>query len=307
MIATLTGTNSFQLKNQLAKMTDAFVSEHGELALEKLDGEEAEYEKILGAIESLPFLASKKMVVVQGLSFNKTAAEAIEQLVERAGDTTDLIIVEPKPDKRAAYYKQLKKLTDFKEYNEMDDSQLASWLAAEAKSRQAVLSSSDARYLVERVGTGQMRLNRELEKLVLYDPKISRQTIDLLTDESPTGTIFNLIDSVFSGNLQQALNMYEDQRKQKVEPQAIHGMLVWQMHAVAIAVSVPSGANPAQAASDSGLSPFVFQKSQRIARRMGRQKVIEFMQLLRDIDYRGKHEVLDYDEALRYAIISLAQ
>ncbi|MGI9028202.1 MAG: hypothetical protein ACR2FM_05195, partial [Candidatus Saccharimonadales bacterium] len=68
----------------------------------------------------------------------------------------------------------------------------------------------------------------------------------------------------------------------------------------------PSSANHAQIARDSGISPFVIQKSQRIARNMGRAKIREFTTLLRDIDYRGKHEILDYDEALRYAIISLA-
>ncbi len=306
MTIALAGVNSFQRNEELRKLVDAFVHEHGDLALEKLDADEAEYNQILGAIESLPFLATKKMVVLYDLSFNKEATEQLEHLIERAGDSTDLIIVESKVDKRSVYYKQLKKITDFHEYTEMDEPQLTSWLVAEAEQANAKLSRQDASYLVQRAGINQMLLSHELHKLVQYDPIVTKKSIDLLTAENPSSTIFNLIDSVFSGNLNQALRIYDEQRQQKVEPQAIHGMLVWQMHAVAIAVSAPSSVNSAQIAKDSSMSPFVIQKSQRIARSMGRAKIIKFMKLLRDIDYRGKHEVFDYDEALRYAIISLA-
>jgi DNA polymerase III subunit delta len=306
MVTTLTGNNTFQLRTALKKLTAEFVHVHGDLALEKLDGEEATYEQVLGAIESLPFLASKKMVVVHDLSANKQAAESFEQLNERAGETTDLVIVEARPDKRSTYFKQLKKLTDFHEFKEMDEAGLAGWLVQEAEIKGGELSRTDAQYLVRRVGINQMRMSRELEKLIHYDAKVTRRTIDLLTDESPSSTIFNLVDSAFSGDLKNALKLYDEQRKQRVEPQAIHGMLVWQMHAVAVTSAAPGNITPDQIAKDSGLSPYVVQKSQRIARQMGRQKILEFMKLLRDIDYRGKHEAMDYDEALRFVIVQLA-
>lgn len=307
MTVALAGTNHYQLKASLDKLVNDFVKDHGDLALERLDGEEASYEQIIGAVEALPFLSAKKMVIVQDLSANNQAAESIEQIIGLAGDTTDLIIVEPRPDKRASYYKHLKKLADFYEYTEPNEDKLAQWLVAEAKNKQAAISIRDARYLVQRVGLNQSKLGRELEKLIQYRPQINKESINLLTEESPSGTIFNLIDNVFSGNLKEALYIYDEQRRQKVEPQAVHGMLVWQMHAVAVTANAPAGTNAGQIAKDSGISPYVIQKSQRVARKMGRKKIVEFMQLLRDIDYRGKHEALDYDEALRYAFISLAE
>lgn len=307
MTFALAGTNHYQLKSRLDELVNSFVKKHGNLVLEKLDGEEASYEQIIGAVESLPFLAEKKMVIIYDLSANKQAAEALEHIIELAGDTTDLIMVESMPDKRSAYYKQLKKLDGFNEFSEPDENELAKWLVSESVKKNARLNLGDARYLVERVGRNQSRLQQELEKLIQYDPLVNKESIKLLIEENPSSTIFNLIDSVFSGNLDQALHIYDEQRRQKVEPQAIHGMLVWQMHAVAVADSAPPANTPAQISKDSGLSPFVIQKSQRIAHKIGRQKIIEFMRLLRDIDYRGKHEALDYDDALRYAFIILAE
>jgi DNA polymerase-3 subunit delta len=306
MIVAVTGTNSFLAKAEVRQLIDGFVKAHGDLALERLDATEVSDQDIIGAVEALPFLASKKMVVVQDMSANKAASEALEQIIERAGDSTDLLIVEGKLDKRGSHYKQLKKLTDFREFNDLDEANLASWLEDEAKRLGGTLSRADAQYLVQRVGVNQMMLNRELEKLIQYNLKISRQSIDELTIENPSSTIFNLIDSAFSGDLGQALRIYEEQRRQRVEPQAIHGLLVWQMHNVSITAAAPAGTSSSDIAKQSGISPFVAQKSQRIAHKMGRRKIIEFMRLLRDIDYRSKHETLDYDEALRYAIVKLA-
>jgi DNA polymerase-3 subunit delta len=307
MTTTLTGTNWFGVKEKLDKLAGDFVKEYGDLALEKLDGSEATYNQILGSIESLPFLASKKMVIIQDFSVNKQAAESLKELLDRLPETTDLIIVESKLDKRSVYYKALKKLTDFQEFNQLDETQLVDWLVAQAGTQGRTLSKGDARYLVERVGNDQMRLARELDKLITYDIKISRENIDLLVDESPSSTIFNLLDSIFSGNLDAALNLYQKQRSQRVEPQAIHAMLVWQMHVVAVASSAPDSSSAQKIAADSGMNPFVVQKSQKIARKMDRTKIHEFLGLLRDIDYKSKRETIDYDEALKFAIIFLTE
>ncbi len=60
MLITLTGNNGFLLKAELNRLVKSFLAEHGEMALERIDGEEAEYDRIRESLESLPFLASKK-------------------------------------------------------------------------------------------------------------------------------------------------------------------------------------------------------------------------------------------------------
>lgn len=305
MIHIFVGVNWFGIKQQLDELVKAFVSEHGDLALERIDASEASYEQILGAIESLPFLASKKLVVLQDLSLNKQTAEELETLLNRAGDTTDLIIVESKLDKRSVYYKQLKKTKGFKEFNEPDLASLATWLTDAADRAGAAISRSDAAYLVERVGLNQTALASELEKLIQYNPKITLSNIELLTEQTPSSTIFNLVDAAFSGNLKTAMRLYDEQRAQKVEPQAMHGMLVWQMNVVA-ACSAGGSRSASEIATDTGLNPYIVGKSQAIARQMGRARISAFLTLLRDIDYTSKRQTYDYDQAMRYAIVSLA-
>lgn len=306
MIVTLNGENSYGLQTALRQFVDKFVKEHDDLALERIDCEEAEFSQIKEALTSMPFLASKKMVVLRAPSTNKQFVEAAEQLLSEIPETTDVILVEPKLDKRQSYYKYLKKSTDFREFPELDINGIAKWLVDEAKTRKGAISFGDARYLAERVGTDQQLLYNELEKLILYEPKISRQTIDLLTDPSPQSTIFQLLDSAFAGNTKKAIALYNEQRAMKVEPVQIISMLSWQLNTLAI-VKTAGGKPSQEIARDAKLNPFVVQKSQGIASKLSLADLKTLVKDLLKIDVDSKRTNLDVDEALHHYILRLAE
>jgi len=305
MVATLTGENTFALQQELRKLVDAFVREHGDIALERLDGEEADYVRIQEALTSAPFLASKKMVVLRSASANKKYVEEAEILLKDVPETTDVIIVELKLDKRTSYYKFLKKSTEFKEFTALDTNGLAAWLVRSAKEGGGELSSNDARYLVERVGDNQQLLANELEKLLIHDTKISRESIDELTEATPQSTIFELLEAAFAGNNKRTLQLYEEQRALKVEPPQIVAMLAWQLHVLTV-IKTAGDRSPAEVAKEAKLSPFVVQKSANIARKMS---LVELKRLVADllkIDVRSKRESIDPDEALQHYLLSMS-
>lgn len=305
MITILAGANSFGLQAELQKLEAEFVAEQGDLALERIDGEEASYEQIVEGLTSLPFLSPKKMVVLRAASTNKSFIENFEQLLGDVPETTEVILVEPKLDKRSSFYKYVKKLPGFQEFAEMDAHGLASWLVAEAKARGGTLNSADARFLVERVGTNQQLLSNELEKLLLYDSKISRASIELLTEQTPQSTIFNLLEAAFAGNQKRALQLYDEQRALKVEPAQIIAMLTWQLNVLAI-IKTAGERNNSQIASEAKLNPFVVQKSQGIARKLSLTELKKLISRLLDIDVQTKRTNLDPDEALQHYLLTLS-
>ena len=304
MIVTLTGSNFYLLKRRLDELVDKFMAEHGEMALQKIDAEETEAAAILEAVQSLPFLAERKLVVVRSLSANKAASGQIEQIISSAGDSTDLIFYEPAPDKRTVYYKVLKSQTQLEEFGELDPLGLANWLAAEAKNQGGQLSPGDANYLVERVGPNQEQLANELQKLLVYDPKVTRQNIDLLIVKTPQSKVFDLLDAAFGGNKKRALELYAEQRAQKVEPQAIMALIAWQLELIALAV-YGKGKDANQIAHDAGLSPYPVTKAQRLAGKLDRQKLKDMVDMALKIDEQSKTTALDLDEALKTYIVTL--
>jgi DNA polymerase III subunit delta len=304
MIITLSGNNFYLIKRRLDELVGEFVKQHGELALEKIDAEEAEPAAILEAVQSLPFLTNRKMVVVRNLSANKAAAEQIEQIISSAGDGTDVIFYEPSPDKRTAVYKVLKSQTELEEYTELDVHGLAKWAVDEAQKLDGKLSQADANYLVERVGTNQELLANELNKLLTYEPNITQQNIDELVIKNPQSKVFDLLDAVFSGQKKRALELYDEQRAQKVEPQAIIAMMAWQLDLIALAM-YGKGKDANQIAKDAGVSPYPVMKAQRLAAKLDEPKLKQMVQQALTIDELGKTTPLDLDEALKTYIVTL--
>ena len=233
MVTTLTGANGYALQLELEKFVAEFVATHCDIAGERLEGKEADFDRIRESLQSTPFLADRKMVVLRNPSANKSFIEQAEELFKGLPESTDVLLVEPSLDKRLSYYKLLKKVTDYHEYTDLDQPNLERWLVEHAQTQGGTLNARDARFLVERVGTNQQRLAHELEKLLLYDPMISHETILLLTEPTPQSTIFELLDTAFSGNTKRTLALYRDQREQKVESAKIIAMLTWQLRVLA--------------------------------------------------------------------------
>lgn len=299
MITTLTGSNSYLVKAELKRLVAEFVKTHTDMGLERIDCEEAEYDRIRESLESLPFLASRKLVVLRTPSASKEFVENAERLLKELPETTDLVIHEPKLDKRSAYYKLLKKVTDYKELNEPDESSLVKWMTGEAD-----ISSADARYLVERVGNNQQLLANELVKLTAYNPKITRESIDLLTEPNPQSTIFQLLDTAFAGDKKRTLKLYEEQRFNRVEPQQIIAMLVWQLHVISL-VKTAGERSDAAIAGEAKINPFVVSKSRKIAVGLPLAKLKELIGNLKQLDKKIKTTAIDADDGVQAFLLSL--
>src|SRR4029079_4580685 len=133
MIISITGTNTFLMQRRLEELRNAFIEKYTNIDVERLEGEEADGQAIVDAVQGIPFLSSRKMVIVRGLGFNKAAADHIEQIIDAAAPTTELIFYEPVIDKRTAYFKTLKSKTKLEEYGSLGPPELAKWLVDEAK------------------------------------------------------------------------------------------------------------------------------------------------------------------------------
>ncbi len=305
MIVTLTGVNDFSRGRELQRLVQAFIAEHTDMAVERFDGEDTPAARMRESAASLPFLTARKLVVLREPGKQKAFAEHIEEALQDVADSTDLIIVEPKLDKRLAYYKTLKKLTDFREHAELDGNGLAHWAAQYAAEQGGSLAAGDARLLVDRVGMNQQLLAVELDKLVAYEPHVTKQSIELLVERTPQSTIFELLDAAFAGRIARAMELYREQRALKVEPQAIIAMLAWQLHTLAL-IAAAGTLSADDIARGAKLNPYVVRKSQSIARTLGLTHVRNMIEQLLALDRRLKSASIDADEALQLYLLQLA-
>ncbi len=304
MITTLTGSNSFLLNAELRKLKDEFVNEFGDIGYEILDGEEAEIQRLTEAMQSLPFLAPKKLVVLKNPSAQKQFMEQIEQLIKNVPESSDVVIIETKLDKRSVYFKVLKAKTEYKEFVELDAYNLNNWIVQYVKNQEGSITTKDAQYLLERIGPNQRLLATEIDKLLTYNSHVDRSNIDLLTEPTPRGTIFELLDAAFAGKAKRVSELYSEQRALKVEPQQIIALLAWQLHALAI-VKAAGEQGADKIAKETRLNPFVVRKTQQLAKQLTLGEVKALVSRALQLDVRLKSESIDADEALQHFLLTI--
>lgn len=306
MIATLTGQNTYMLSREINKFVNAYTQEYGDIGIERLQCGERTYSQLVDSVQALPFLVTKSLVILNSPTANKELNDNIKDFLGLINDQIDVLFIESKFDKRSGLYKSLKKLTDYKEFNELDEQGTSRWLMQYIKDEQGSISSSDARSLVQRIGTDQLRLSNEVQKLIAYHPQITKVTIDLLTEQTPSSSVFDLLDAALRGDMQKSLTIYEQQRKQKIEPQAILALFVWQLHVLTI-IKAAGSRSPSEIAKDAKLNPYVVQKSYVLASALSIGQIKDLVRRTLNLDIQLKSQSVDADEAIQNLLISLIQ
>jgi len=299
MIRSILGPNAYMAKQKLAQL----LSDVDSSSVERLEGSDVEIKELAGMLRAQSLFANPT-VVVSNISEQKTLHDDITALIESLGDDVELIIYEPAIDKRSRYYKFLLKNTECNEYKKLDANELTAWLVTEAKSRDGEIDRSSAWHLVERVGDDQWQLSNELDKLLLADELITIQLIDDMVEPTPNESIFKLLDAVAAGNQNQVLSQFDKLKAQKLDPNYIMSMLVWQMHILAIVVSA-GDRSPDQIAKEAKLSPFVVKKTAQVARNTSKAKLKTMLELTAKLDADLKSKPIDGDEALKQLLIKL--
>lgn len=306
MIEVVVGTNSLLVRQAVHKVLQAFADAYDRTAIEQYDADQLDPVQLPGILQAMPFLSEKRMVVLRGVSGNKMLAEKVQDVLADTPETTDVLIVEAAPDKRTAFYKFLLKQKNVQRCDDLDSNELSKWLVQAAGDRGGKLSVPDARYLIERVSSNQMQLSHEIDKLIAYEPNITKETIDALTERSPQSSVFELLDAAFSGNTKRAISLYEEQRMQRVEPQAIVGMIAWQLHILAV-VKAAGDRSPDTIARDAKLSPFVVRKSLGLVQHTTLARIREWVDVTLKLDVDLKSKSRNADDAVQHLLLTFTQ
>lgn len=277
MITLLTGENSFEIQRELDKIAADFDGE-----AERIDGGILQLNQLPDVLMGASLFVSSRLVIIRGLSENKAIWPVFGDWLSRVSDDIHLVLVEPKLDKRTSTYKALVEKADVKEYlpwSERDYIKAEKWLQTEAKKLQIEMDTKCVQFLVQRVGVDQWQLSQSLNKLSLID-QISIESICDTTEPNPIENVFDLFEA--------AVNCDTDKLKLKLaiieQTEDAHRLLalmssqVFQLLAVAFA---GPDDNPAK---DLGIHPFVVSKMTPLAKRLGKQKVAQIVNIFAECD-----------------------
>jgi DNA polymerase III subunit delta len=201
----LTGENAHELLQEKLRWIHEFERKFGIENCARIDGSKTSIRDILDEVSVQPFLAEKRLIVVDGVP--KASKEEIQNLATSVHPQNLLLFVDAKPDKRSGGVKELLASADVRTYQPKTGALLKQWINAYAAQLGIRLNDDALSLLVEFTGEDQAALAMEMEKLAAFKPGSSVTTADVesLGVPSEEGVVWKISDLLAAGSKQQAL------------------------------------------------------------------------------------------------------
>ena len=283
MITTLFGKNTFMVQQTARQRIDVAYAQKGQQAVEQFDAADLSAQQLKSAITSINMFAPERLVVLRNIGANKALLADLDMILPEAAPGVDVLIVaDGDLDKRTKAYKFLKQSSEFLEMTPPAEAKLVQWVQDQAKKTGGNISNQAARFLVTFAGEDQWKLANDIEKLTLFNAEVTEAAIKSLVEPDLQANAFSLLDAALAGTkdwrrlftqLQQSTDAYE-----------FFGLLIWQIHAVALAAV----SNSPQQFAEAKLAPFVAQKSKQLAQKWGRTRVENTVRIIAELDTQLK-------------------
>lgn len=308
MIIYIYGEDTFRSRNYLTQQVERFKKERDpqNLNVVFLDGQKIESSKLWNEITATPFLAEKKMIVVQNILSTKDI-DALESLLEgikenKVPEKNIVVFYQSEPIGKSKLAQELQKLLAkekwAKEFANLAGAQLSTWIKTETEQRGGNINQSAIAYLAQNAGKDMWYADSLIDQLVAYaqGKEISLADVQLFLEEKVDDNVFNMVDAIVMGNRKLALKLIEEQRRIGEEDGMIFGMALRQFR---ILISMRDLFNRQEnITSDTmakmlELHPFVVKKSLPFIKKYSLDKLKDIYNQLLEIDIKTKTSLAD--------------
>ena len=292
-----TGEADFLIQEKRYQWMAAFEKKHGgDMNVSVVDGQAVTPGELIAELETMPFLAEKRLIFVQGLpprttdKFDSKKAEVILEGLKDIPETNVVVFVQSQPDKRTGFYKKLSKLADTEVFKGIKDFELDEWVKKQVAKRGGEILPTAVSHLTEIAGTDLWKIDNEIAKLVAYTNKekaISENDIDRLVVPVVPANVFSFLDAVSERKKTKALKELHAIMDEGESLMQLFALLVRQIRNLIIAKSEP-GITKDVLIKECKLHPFVAQKTIGFAKKFSFDELKSLYQTFLDIDRRIK-------------------
>lgn len=303
-------------------------AEMADLNTATLQGDQINAADLLGEASMMPFLATKRLLLVHGfldnlekrMAASKSIESAIYQMaaqllagLEAVPDTCDIVFVDENVDKRRLLWKGFtlpasenqpeRKIPGLDALIKAgiltqetlvtpDARSLPGWLHAYARQQNVAIEGRATQLLAEFVGSNLRQLHNELTKLATYagDRPVTAQDVRLLVSDASEALIWDLTDALGQRNSRRALHSLYELRRGDVNAFYLLTMIARQYR---IMLKVKSATqqhrgNEYDIAKAVGEKPYSVKKAMGQTNRYTLPELVDIMDRLLEADYAMK-------------------
>ena len=201
-----------------------------------LDGENVNFDGIVNASETLPFMSNKKIVIVKNLPLfenkmqigedlgewdNPKAKKMLIEHIESLGEHLCLIFIKKIDNirKSNSIYKTINKVGDIVEFKKIRGMDLENWISHSFKKHGKTISKFNINYFIQHSSYFDSKqkktlydLENEIIKISNYisDEKVTGEDIDFSMARSLDMNIFNLLNNISQKNGAEAIRLFNE-------------------------------------------------------------------------------------------------
>ncbi len=281
-----TGENSFELLREKVRWIAEFGKKYGEENVSRVDVSSASIRTLLDEVSVLPFLAEKRLVVIDGIP--KCSKEDIDLLEKCVHPSALVLFAEAKPDKRSGGVKELLKRAKVHVFEPPKGPALQTWVRSYAKEQGIALDPPAVQTLLEYTGDDQSMLAREIEKLAAYrtGKTVSRDDVELLCVPTEEGVVWKISDLLATGSKQNALLYAHRLIGRGGDAYGLWAILSSMLkNLVAVHAASEAGiSSQSDIAEQTGIHPFAVRSLAQYSRRLDTKKTARFVRWAADAD-----------------------
>ena len=294
-----------------------------------LNGQQVTLDQLRGACETVPFLAEKRLVVIEGLlerfepkskSGRKKPArlpnqqdeyKLIAAYVSQVPGFTELVLVDGRIGNRNPLFRELSAVAQVRTFPWLREAKLRQWIERRVTEAGGNISSRAVESLARFVGSNLWAMVNEIEKLVLFASgrRIEEEDIRVVVSYAQEANVFAMVDAILEFRPGIAQELLQNLLQQGAHPA---GLLVMLTRQVRIIVQVKElakqGLTRADIQNKLGLTKdFVVRKAAEQASKYSLSRLTQVYHQLLDADLSIKTGKYDGELALNILIAELGQ
>lgn len=229
----LYGEEDYLRKQYRDRLVRALADPEDTMNYHYFEGDHIVAEKLIDLAETLPFLAERRVIVVENSGFFTKAQDKLADYLAEMPDTTVFVFVEKKVEKRGRLFRACKDAGYATEFTVQTEQTLKNWIMGriQKEGKQITLRALDE--FLERTGSDMENIAMELEKLFCYTlekPDITSADVEEICIRQLNNRIFQMVDNVATKRQKAALELYYDLIALKEDPAHILYMIVRQFN-----------------------------------------------------------------------------
>lgn len=316
------GDEDYLINEAIDMVKKKYVSEAMEaLNYSVLDGKNISFDDLMNSCETLPFMASKKVVVLKemGQFFLNENNEEIYDYLENLGSHLLLLMVDSSNElkKTTKIYKFYNKKDLVIEFTKLKGNALNTWLEKIAKKYGVKISPANVNYFIQNstyhsrnIVSNLYDLENEFIKIMSYckDGEIQKKDIDYVMIKSLDNNIFDLLGAVSKGDIHGSISIFDKIYNSNEPVQKILFMITRQMRLMlGYNMYRKKGYSDGEIIDKLQIKPYEYQKISTQARSQSLEEQKKYLNTLLEVDKRLKTTPADERTQMEILLVKLCK